>query len=318
MKKLILTAIAFLAYGIVSAQDSNAIITKFNDALAALTAKNYAAALPLFEGVIENGIDSEDSNVLNCVANAKKYVPVCYQRIGLAAAGQKNFEEAIKNLSASAEKYELYGDMAGKAKSNAVLAKVYQVQGGEAFNNKDYAAAAAVFSKGYAANPRNTDMALNLAMSYCESGEYQKGMDVYTAISNMKPAEKYAEPIAKAKEMMAMYTNNEVAKLQQANDFDGIITMSETMLASDPASAIAQKIRLQAYSSKKDYAKVIELAEAAAAAQTDEAEKSTVYFILGAACNAKELKPQAIAAFQKVTAGSNLDAAKAALAELKK
>ena len=41
-----------------------------------------------------------------------------------------------------------------------------------------------------------------------------------------------------------------------------------------------------------------------------------MYFTLGAAYNAKEMKPQAIAAFQKVTAGPALQSAKAALAGL--
>lgn len=94
--------------------------------------------------------------------------------------------------------------------------------------------------------------------------------------------------------------------------------MADRMLEQNPANALAQKIRLQAYLSKKDYAKVIELGEAAAAAQTDEAEKSDVYFTLGAAYNAKEMKPQAIAALRKVTAGDNVAAAQKSVAELSK
>ena len=62
-------------------------------------------------------------------------------------------------------------------------------------------------------------------------------------------------------------------------------------------------MRLQAYASKKDYAKVIELGKEAADAQTDEEDKSIVYLTLGAAYNAKEMKAQAIEAFKQVTAG---------------
>ena len=71
-------------------------------------------------------------------------------------------------------------------------------------------------------------------------------------------------------------------------------------------------------SRRSDYAKVIELGEAAAAAQPDETEKSDVYFILGAAYNAKEMKPQAIEALKKVTAGDNVAAAQKSVAELSK
>ena len=124
--------------------------------------------------------------------------------------------------------------------------------------------------------------------------------------------------VSKAKEMIALYTNNKVATLQAANDFDGIIAMADALLAKNAENALAQKVRLQAYASKKDYNKVIELGEAAAKVQTDPEDVSLMYLTLGAAYNAKEMKPQAIEAFRKVTAGPAVESAKAALAELTK
>lgn len=109
-----------------------------------------------------------------------------------------------------------------------------------------------------------------------------------------------------------------VAKLQAAGDNDGIIAAADKMLEKNPESALAQNIRLQAYAGKKDYAKVIELGEAAAAAQTEAADKSLMYYLLGAAYNAKEMKDQAIAAFRNVTDGPAAENAKAALTELTK
>lgn len=325
MKKIVLMAVALLSFGLASAQSASEITAKYNEAAAALQAKDWAKALENFEAVVKGGMDSEDSNVLNCVATSKKYIPTCYQRLGLRAAGAKKYDEAIKFLSTAAEKAELWGDGTAKVKSNQILAKVYQAQGGEAFNAGNYADAVAVFEKGYAANKRNTEMALFLAESYFKLGEYQKGMDVCTNICGMN-ATKYAEAIAEAKEKMAMYTNNEVARLQQAGDQDGIIAMADSMLATDPTSALAEKIRIQAYNNKKEYDKVIELGENAAAAQTVEEEKSDVYFIIGAAFNAKynaggnkdaALKDKAVAYLQKVTAGGSVEAAKAALESLK-
>ncbi len=325
MKKLVLMAVALFSVAMVSAQSASEITAKYNEAAAALQAKNWTKALENFESVVKGGVDSEDSNVLSLVATSKKYIPTCYQRLGTAAAGAKKWDEAVKYLSTAAEKAELWGDSTAKTKANQILAKVYQAQGGEAFNAGDYAAAVAVFEKGYAANKRNTGMALNLAESYFKLGEYQKGMDVCTNICGMN-ATKYAEAIAEAKEKMAMYTNNEVARLQQAGDQDGIIAMAESMLATDPASALAEKIRLQAYNNKKDYAKVIELGETAALAQTTEDGQSDVYFIIGAAYNAKynaggntdaALKDKAVSYLQKVTAGGSVEAAKAALENLK-
>ena len=312
MKKLLVLAIVLLAAGSLSAQDVTAI---YNEAGAAYNAKDFAGAAAKFEQVIEQGMDNEDA--ASQVATAKKTLPTCYFMMGGGAIRTKKYDEALKNFTKSAELAELYGDMSQMAKANGWVAKIYQIQGGEAFNNKDYATAASVFEKGYKADPDNTAMALNLAMSYCEMGEYEKGMDIYEAVA-AKTHPKYAEDAAKAKEMIALYTNNKVATLQAANDFDGIIAMADALLAKNPANALAEKVRLQAYASKKDFNKVIELGQAAADAQTDPEDKSLMYLTLGAAYNAKELKPQAIAAFQKVTAGPAVESAKAALAELTK
>ena len=318
-------AVALCSFAMVSAQSASEVTAKFNDAVAAYTAKNWSAALEGFEAVVKGGQDSEDSNVLGLVATAKKSIPTCYRMLGTKAAGAKKWDEAINYLTTSAEKAELWDNSTDKQKANQILAKVYQVQGGEAFNAGNYEAAVAVFEKGYAANKRNTEMALNLAESYFKLGEYNKGMDVCSNICNMN-ASKYADAIAKAKEKMDMYTNNEVARLQQAGDQDGIIAMADAMLATDPASALAEKIRIQAYNNKKEYDKVIELGENAALAQTTEEGQSDVYFIIGAAYNAKynaggnkdaALKDKAMAYLQKVVAGNSVEAAKGALENLK-
>jgi tetratricopeptide (TPR) repeat protein len=167
-------------------------------------------------------------------------------------------------------------------------------------------------------------MALNLATSYCELGKYEEGMAIYDKICKM-PADKYAAAIEKALSNKELYTNNRVASLQQAGDFDGVIAMAEKLEAASPA--LAAKIRLEAYNGKKDYAKVIALGETTAAAQVSEEDKSAVYFLVGAAYNAQynaggnkdvALRDKAIATLKKVTAGSSVAAAKAALTDLTK
>lgn len=312
MKKLFVSVIALMAAATLSAQDVTAI---YNEAAAAYGAKDFAGAAAKFEQVIDLGIDNEEAASL--VATAKATLPKCYFMLGGASLKGQNYEAALTNFEKSAELAELYGDMTQQAKSNGWVAKIYQIQGGDAFNNKDYATAVGIFEKGYKADPDNTSMALNLAMSYCELGEFEKGMDIYEAIA-AKTHPKYAEDAAKAKEMMALYTNNKVAEMQGAGDYDGIIALADAQLEKNPASALFQNVRLQAYANKKDYTKVIELAPAAIEAQTDEADKSLMYYLLGAAYNAKEMKAQAIEAFQNVTAGAAAESAKTALSELSK
>ena len=322
MKKLFVTIFALLAVGLASAQSE--VIAKFNDAVAAMQNKNYAGAIPLLESAIDKGMDSEDSKITACVDNAKKNLVQCYRVVGSQYAAKGDYDKAITYLKKAAETADLYGNSSEKNKANAIIAKVYQVQGGKAFNAKDYATAAAVFEKGYAANPRNTEMALNLASSYCELGKYNEGMAIYDKICKM-PADKYATAIAKAKAFKKLYTNNKVASMQKAGDFDGVIAMANQLQATSPA--LAAKIRIEAYNGKKDYAKVISMGESAAAAQTTEEDRSSVYFLVGAAYNTQynasgnkntALRDKAIATLKKVTAGASVEAAKAALAELTK
>jgi tetratricopeptide (TPR) repeat protein len=231
--------------------------------------------------------------------------------LGTRAAGTKNWDEAIKYLTASAEKAELWGDTTAKQKANQILAKVYQVQGGEAFNAGNYEAAVAVFEKGYAANKRNTEMALNLAESYFRSDMYQDGMKICTKIAAMN-ADKFAEAIAEAQAKMDMYTNNEVAKLQMANDYDGIIAMAAEL----EDAAMAAKITMQAYYGKKEFAKMVEVSAAALEAQTTDEGRSDIYYLLGVAYNEMGQFEQAIATMKNVTAGNNVANAAAVIEAL--
>ena len=196
------------------------------------------------------------------------------------------------------------------------MAKIYLMWGGKPFNEKNYAEAAEIFAKGYAADPKNMEMANFLGICYCELGDFQKGLVIFNEIASQDNP-KYAEDVVKAKENIKLYTNNRIAKLQGENDFDGIIAVADEMLAVNPQDALAQKIRLQALFDKKDYAGVIASTEEAAAVQTDEEERSDVYFILGAAYNARTMPQQAIDALSKVTAGANVAAAQKTVAQLK-
>jgi tetratricopeptide (TPR) repeat protein len=231
--------------------------------------------------------------------------------MGIAAINAKNYEAAVEHFTNAANCAELYEDLAGMNKNKTMIGQVYQVQGADAFNSGDYATSIAVFSQGYAADPRNTDMALNLAESYFRSDMYQEGMKICTKIAGMN-ADKFAEAIAEAQSKMDMYTNNEVAKLQMANDYDGIIAMAAEL---DDA-AMAAKITMQAYYGKKDFNKMVEVSAAALEAQTTDEGRSDIYYLLGVAYNEMGQFEQAIATMKNVTAGNNVANAAAVIEAL--
>lgn len=314
MKRLFLSIVALMAVCTLSAQNLTEV---FNQGVAAIQAKDYASALTAFEQVINEGELSEDSQVLSCVATAKQQLPNCYFRLGLADLKAKHYDASLEKATKALDLAVLYGNAKAETNAAKLQGMIYQAQGGEAFNNKDYAAAAAVFEKGVAADPRNYQMANWLGTCYCEMGNYAQGLEVLNKTAgNRNP--KYAEQAAEAKNLVTMYTNNMVAGYQQSGDFDGMLAAAEQMLANNPMNGAALKIRVQAYDGKKEYAKVIELAEEAALGQADAEDASYIYYLLGSAYNAKEMKAEAIAALQKVTAGATLEAAQATIAELSK
>lgn len=315
MKKLFLSVISLLAVCSLSAQ--NEVVDTFNKAADALQNKNFEVAAASFQEVIDKGAASEDAAVLGCVATAKKYMSNCYFGLGASAAKSGNLDQAATMLSKAMDVAELYGNNDGLNKAKGLISQVYQAQGGAAFNAKDYAKAAEIFAKGYEVNPRNAQMANWLATCYCETDQYEKGMEILSKVAaNTNP--KYAQQAEEAKGLIKLYTNNKVAALQLAKNYDGLIAMADALLAQDATNAVAMKVRVQAYSDLKNFDKVIELAEDAAAAQVEADDKSTIYYLQGVAYNAKEQKPQAIAALKKVVAGPSVAAAKASIAELSK
>lgn len=314
MKKLFLSVVALMAVCTLSAQS---VTELYNEGAQAYSAKNYAEAIPFFEKVIEQGVDSESQEEQNLAATVKQYLPNCHFQLGVAALKAKNYDEALAKANQALDLAVVYEATKVEGNATRLIGMIYSAQGGEAFNNKDYATAAEIFEKGYAADPKNAQMANWLATCYCETGKYAEGLAILKKIA-ANPNPKYADQAAEAKQLSAMYTNNMVAGFQQNNDYDGMIAVAEQMLAEDAESPVAHKILVQAYSGKKDYNKVIELADAAAAVQTEPEDASFIYYLQGSAYNAKEMKAQAIAALKKVTAGSSVEAAKAAIAELSK
>ena len=321
MRKFVLLVVALMGFSVAFAQsDVLAVAQEANDALAA---KNYAKATELLEKVIAEGAESEEDAVLEQVNSAKKNLPIAYFYVGrtAAAAAQKaataeakdaKYAEAIAVLNTAIEKATLYKNTAVKNNAGRMLGMVYQSQGGSYFNEGNYEKAAEIFAKGYEADKKNTAMALNLAESYFKMDKYAEGVKVCSEVAALPAGQKYDAAIADAKAKIAQYTNNKIAQLQQANDFDGIIAMAESIAD----EALKQKVLVQAYFLKKDYDKVIEIGEAAAALQTDPADQSAVYFNLGSSYNAKENKAKAIEAFKKVTAEPYATPAKEAAAAL--
>ena len=311
MRKLILSIVAVMASVTLWAQDLTAL---YNEGAAAFGKKDFVTAIAKFAEVVELGEDSEDAEEL--VGNAGKNLSICYLKMAVANARDQKFDDALSTCDKGIAVSQKHNKVQVN-KFKALIASVCQAKGAALLNEKNYEEAAKTLAQGLECRPSNVKLQSLLARCYCDSDKFVEGMELYEQVAkNDNP--KYAADVEAAKKDMALYTNNQIAKMQQAGDFDGMLAMAESMLAKNAESALGMNIRLQAYNGKKDFNKVIELAEATAAAQVEAEDKSQIYFLLGMAYNEKKMPEQAVAAFSKVTAGPNVQNAQAAIAGLKK
>ena len=211
--------------------------------------------------------------------------------------------------------------------SRKLISQTYTVMGADAFNNQQWDKAIEIFSKGYEANPTDTDLALFLAESYAASGDYENGMKIYKKIVELEARHsRYKEPADAAREKIVYYQMLRAAETDDPAQvyaiLGDVLSMGDIVkvqvLEVDPTNPAASLMRIQVATNNQDWARVIEWGEAAAAAQTDPAAASDVYFMLGAAYQNSENKDAAIAAYRKVTAGNRAADAKAQIAVLTK
>lgn len=315
--KIVLTAMALVGAASLSAQDLSDLTAKYSEAAEALKVRNFTAAVPLFEQVIDAGEDIEGAESI--VAGAKQALPQAVFLTGGAAFQGGKLDDALASFTKAATLAELYGNAGVLNNSRMWIGRTVLKQGADAYNAKDYAAAAAIFQKGYDGNPKDTAVAMNLARSYIGLGDYAKGNEVYRAVIALGQGDsRFAEAAAAA---TASFTEDNIFRAAEAaknNDFAGAITAADDVIATIPADPVAHMTRLQAYNSTKNYAKVVELGDDAVAAQTTDEGRSGANFLVGAAYQNQSNWAKALEYYRRVTAGPNVAAAKAQVTELQK
>ncbi len=316
LKVILAAAVTVLSVGMMSAQATvQDVQAQFNEAAKFMNAKNYAQAIPELEKTVEMGLDVPDA--LDVVQQAQKYLPTCYFQLGGASAKSGKLQDAANYLAKANELGELYGVTNVARNAKTMVSKVYTMMAAESFNNKDYAKAAEIFAQGYAANNQDTDLAMNLAMSYCEMGDMDKGMNVYKEIVALGDKHsRFAAAAAEAKEKASYYITLKASELAGADNNEEAYALIDKYIDMD-AAGNAQMLRLQTATNAKEWDKVIEWGEATAEAQATEELKSSAYFLLGAAYDSKDNNAKAIETYTKVVAGDNAEAATARIAELK-
>lgn len=292
MKKLIFITAALLAAASAQAQEN--LTDLYAKAVEAFNGRDYVAAAPAFQQLIDKGSEATDPDVQGYVATARQNLPRVYFMLGGAAAQAGKLDDALANFKKSAELAELYGNRSQVGQSNGWVDRISAELGLQ----------------------RGREQA-EAAMQTADLEQYAQAMKTFGTVVALD-ATRYADQIQKAQAQMDLYTRNMVALMQQKGNNDAVIAMADRMIAADPADALAHRIRQQTLFAKKDYAAVVEASTAALAAQKDDAGRSEVNYVLGAAYNARQQSAQALEAFRKVTAGPYAATAKAAADALAK
>lgn len=315
IKSLIVALAALLAGSNAMAQlTANDLAKKFNEAANFYNTKNYAAALPILEECVDKGLELE---AMELVEQAQGLIPNCYFRVGLGFFKEYDFETALEYFNRANELGKLYNKPNVSKNAVNAISKLYTTKGANAFNNKDYATAVEDFAKGYAANPQDTELALNLAMSYCELKDFENGVKVYTDIIGLeKRHSKFAAPAAEAKQQLSNYLLVKAQEENAAGNKEAAYATLETLIGADFMNYTNQLYRLQTAAANEDWANIIAWGEGAVATATTPEQSSEIYYLMAAAHDTLNDNQQAIDNYKQVTAGDKLEPSTKRIAEL--
>lgn len=294
------------------------LVTQYNSALELVNAKKYDEAAKALEAVAKEAKEFEEDGA-EVLKGAQALIPQCYLRMGMADARAKNWDEAVEDFNQAISKGEMYKDAATVRTAKGAIATVYKAKGAGAFNEKDYAAAIESFSKGYEANPNDTQLALNLAMSYCEMGDTENGFKVYNEIIALgETHSKYKEAATTAEEKLGYYMTLDIHKALEAKEYAKADQMITALLSEDPKNANGNMLLINSAAKQSKWNVIISKGTAAADAQTNPDMKSTVYYNMAAAYQNSGNTEKAIEYFKRVTSGPSAANAKAQIAALSK
>ncbi|MDE6499114.1 MAG: hypothetical protein K2K83_00195, partial [Rikenella sp.] len=269
-------------------------------------------AIPVLEEVCRMGA-AAGADAADIVTEAQKYLPMCYQQKGADLYKAQKIDEAIAAFTKAGDLADLQGDVMMTRKMGRTVSQLYMMQGIAAFNGKDYAKALESFGKGREQDPDNVQLAYFTAKSYAELKELDKAVELYKqVIERGTENSKFEKQAADAKADMDNYllvANSEAAK---AGDSEKV----QAYVAAIQENASANLLLIQTANNLKKYDVVTAKGAEAYAAQTDEAQKSNVAYLIGVAFQNRGNNAKAAEWLRKVTTGQYVAQAKALLADV--
>lgn len=315
MKKIALAIVATLfcattAFG----QDLEKATEKYNAAIEKLQAKAYELAIPLLKEAMTLASQSGEEGIA-FAKQIQETMPKVYLQLGVLAAKNNKFDEAIEDFLKAEELADLCNDNTTRRNAARFISGVYMQKGIESFNAKDFPAALDIFLKGYKQDTTNIQLMGFTSKAYAEVGQLEKALPMFEKIIETgKANSKYETNAEDAQKDLENYGAAAVSAAALAGDLEKAAQIADLM----PANALTAMLVVQAANNAKKYDVVIERAPAAIALQKDAELLSEANHLLGIAYQNKGNKDKAIEYFSKVTTGQFASAAKAYVVELKK
>lgn len=289
----------------------------YAEAMTAIKAKQYDVALTALYKTLDMAFEVENADY---VVKAQRYIPVCNLNSGNQKLQAKDLNGALEDYAKAIESGNFYGDTKTVRNAKNRISAIYKSMGAKAYNSKNYASAIEVFAKGYEANRQDTDLALYLAQSYCELKDFENGVRVYTDIINLETRHsKFAKAAANAKSKLSNYLLVKAQEEIKKGDKDAAYATLETLVDAVPANYTNQIFRLNTAATNKDWANLAAWGEEALAHFKGNAEQSSdINYLIAVAYDSMDQNEKAVEAYQRVTAGKQVTAAKKRVVELNK
>lgn len=318
--KVILTifVVALVAITSASAQTIEDAAAKYTAAMEKFNTKDIAGAIPLMTQAMTMAIDLGDDGA-ELVRETQGLLPKMNLQMGIAAAQDKKYDEAVVAFLKAEELADLYGDANTRRSASRFISNVYLATGVDSFNTKDFAKALESFEKGYKQDPKNIQLASFTAKSYAELGQLDNAISIFKGVIEAGTENsKYADLAKDATKDVVIYTLVAMSEAGKTQDLAKTTALADTLATAVPNEPQSLLMVIQLANNLKKFDVVTERGNAAAEAQTDAVNKANAYFLVGVAYQNQDNKAKATEAYRKVTSGASVAAAKQAITDLSK
>ena len=290
------------------AQSVDDVGAKLNEGNDAMMAKQYAKAVAAYESAIKLAA-SAGSGADELKKNSEKQLVDAYYRNGISLYKAKKYDASVSELKKSLDMAKKVGDNDKIESVPVVMAKVLSAKGMSLIKDNNLDAAYSAFDEAHKVKPTCVISYYGKGIVWKEKGDLNKmmaSMDKAIELGATEPKmDKYVDQAKNAASLALLAEANEEIKKEHGEEAAKYINESFKYKKGDADAYFNLTV---AYNKSKSYTKAEEAANTALG--LTQGDKSSVYFQLGQAREGQGNTSGACDAYQKVTSGPNVDAAK--------